>query len=65
MYAEAQRAARGEEAASQRPVSMGDEPEEDGEDDLLPPDVLEAVIRQSRCAPSQRTVHAITAAILQ
>ena len=51
-HAEAQQAAKGKEAASQRPVSMGDEPEQDEEDDLLPPEVLDAVIKQSRCALS-------------
>ena len=61
--AEAQRAAKSEEAASQRQVSTRSEPEESEEDDLLPPDVLEAVIKQSRCAPGQRTTaYAATAA---
>ncbi len=50
LHAEAQQAAKGKEAASQRPVSTGDEPEQDEEDDLLPPEVLDAVIKQSRCA---------------
>ncbi|BDA49032.1 hypothetical protein COCOBI_13-1420 [Coccomyxa sp. Obi] len=47
-HAEAQQAARGKEAASHCPVSNGDKPEDNEEEDLLPPEVLDAVIKQSR-----------------
>ena len=52
VHAEAQQAARGKEAASQRTVSVGDEPDQNEEDELLPPEVLDAVIKQSRCGAS-------------
>ena len=52
--AEALQAARGEEPASQRPFSTGNEAAEDEEDDLLPPEVLAAVVKQSRSAPFRK-----------
>jgi len=47
--AEAQRAAKAVAAISQRPVCTGAEPDQDEEDDLLPSEVLDAVMKQSRC----------------
>ena len=46
--ADAQRAAKAAQGPAVQPPSAGQEPEQDEEDDLLPPQVLAAIAKQSQ-----------------
>ena len=47
-HADAQRAAKAAQGPVAQPLSAGQEPEQDEEDDLLPPEVLAAIAKQSQ-----------------